>query len=168
MPATYEPIVSTTLGAAAADVTFSSIPGTYTDLVIIGFVKTTASANTSLGFQVNGDTSSLYSQTRLQGNGTTAVSERSSGVGYGNFSGFSYAVADTTNNFSPIVFQAMNYSNSTTNKTFLSRGNNASTGVGAVVSLWRSTVAITSIRIYPFAGSLDTGSTFTIYGIKAA
>jgi hypothetical protein len=162
---TYIPIQAITLSASSSDITFSGIPQTFTDLVIVGSVKATASANTSLGFQVNGDTSSVYSQTRLQANGSSAVSERSSGVNFGNFSGFSYAVADTTNNFSPVVFQAINYSNSTTNKTFLSRGNNASTGVGSVVSLWRSTAAITSIRIYPFAGSLDSGSQFTLYGI---
>lgn len=162
---TYVPIQAITLSASSSDITFSGIPQTFTDFVIVGSVKATASANTSLGFQVNGDTSSVYSQTRLQANGSSAVSERSSGVNFGNFSGFSYAVADTTNNFSPVVFQAINYSNSTTNKTFLSRGNNASTGVGSVVSLWRSTAAITSIRIYPFAGSLDSGSQFTLYGI---
>jgi hypothetical protein len=35
MPATYEPIATTTLGTAAATITFSSIPATYSDLMQI-------------------------------------------------------------------------------------------------------------------------------------
>ncbi len=41
MPKTYEPIATTTLGSAAATVTFSTIPGTYTDLVLIDYQFTT-------------------------------------------------------------------------------------------------------------------------------
>jgi hypothetical protein len=35
MAITYEPIATTTLGTAAASVTFSSISGAYTDLVLV-------------------------------------------------------------------------------------------------------------------------------------
>ena len=35
MPATYEPIATTTLGSAATNITFSSIPATYTDLRLV-------------------------------------------------------------------------------------------------------------------------------------
>lgn len=171
MPVTYEPIVSTTVvGSSVADITFSSLPSNYTDIVIIGFIKATASANTSLGFQVNGDTGSNYSNTRLQGNGSVTASERNSAQAYGNFSGTSYAVADTADNFSPVIFNMMNYANTTTHKTFIARGNNAATGVGASVSLWKpaTIAAITSIKIYTFAGSIDVGTVISVYGIRAA
>ena len=35
MATTYEPIATTTLGSAAASITFSSIAGTYTDLRLV-------------------------------------------------------------------------------------------------------------------------------------
>ena len=35
MPATYEPIASTTLGSDAANVEFTSLSGTYTDLIVV-------------------------------------------------------------------------------------------------------------------------------------
>ena len=75
MPATYEPIASTTLGTAAADITFSSIPGTYTDLVLVlygGF----ATAASDLYTQFNSDTGTNYSNSDLRGNGTAAAANR--------------------------------------------------------------------------------------------
>jgi hypothetical protein len=168
MPKTYEPIATTTLTSSQNDITFSSINGTFTDILVVAFMKLSNNANSSVAFQVNGDTGSNYSTTRLQGDGTTPESGRSSNVASGNFSGNSLRVADSAGNFSPILFNMMNYANTTTNKTFLARGNNASAGVGASVSLWRSTAAITSLRIFPVVGTIDTGTIVTLYGIKAA
>jgi hypothetical protein len=62
----------------------------------------------------------------------------------------------------------MNYSNSTTYKTILSRGNVTGTGIDLNVSLWRSTAAITNITVTSFTSTYTAGSTFTLYGIKAA
>jgi hypothetical protein len=56
---TYVAIAEQTLGTAAASVTFSSIPGTYTDLVLVLSVQD-ASGNT-FALQFNGDTSTNYS-----------------------------------------------------------------------------------------------------------
>ena len=69
------------------------------------------------------------------------------------------------------ILQLMNYSNTTTYKTILSRTNAAANGVDATVGLWRSTSAITSIEIGKnsgMSGTFQIGSTFTLYGIKAA
>lgn len=68
------------------------------------------------------------------------------------------------------IIQINNYSNSTTYKTAFMRTNTASTygTVFAIVGLWRSTAAITSITLTPDAGSFATGSTFSLYGIAAA
>ena len=73
-----------------------------------------------------------------------------------------------TTGISNVIVQFMNYSNTTTNKTVLSRANNAATGTDAIVNLWRSTAAITSIYVYVPSGNFATGSTFTLYGILAA
>jgi hypothetical protein len=69
MAATYEPIETQTLGSAAASVTFSSITGSYTDLILVSSISTTHTATTSLVIQLNGDTATNYSNTRLLGDG---------------------------------------------------------------------------------------------------
>jgi hypothetical protein len=63
----------------------------------------------------------------------------------------------------------MNYVNSTSNKTYLSRANNATFGTDAIVGLWRSSAAVTSLNLKNSdSNSFVVGSTFTLYGIKAA
>jgi hypothetical protein len=162
--ATYEPIQTTTLGSAAASYTFSSIPSTYTDLVLIINGKITITAEVPV-IEFNGDTALNYSFTRLTGNGTTASSARSTGT----------ALIPPTwniywNNANPgtAIMNIMNYANTTTYKTVLSRGSEAASSVQSVVGLWRNTAAITSIKVYGSGGNLDTGMILTLYGIAAA
>jgi len=63
----------------------------------------------------------------------------------------------------------MNYANTTTYKTSLTRGNIATVATLATVGMWRSTSAITSIKIERDGSNLlAAGSTFTLYGIAAA
>jgi hypothetical protein len=61
MAITYEPIATTTLGTSESSVTFSSISGSYTDLVLICAVKNTANNGDEVAFQLNSDTGSNYS-----------------------------------------------------------------------------------------------------------
>lgn len=164
---TYVAIATQTLGSAAASVTFSSISGAYTDLVLVAQLgQTTTSA--SLGIQFNGDTASNYSFTELYGTGTTAASARASNQSIIYLAYDTVPDSTLSNNF---ICNVMNYSNATTYKTTLSRQNNPASsypGTSAVVGLWRSTSAITSILIKPAAGNLASGSTFSLYGISAA
>ena len=74
MTATYEKIATTTLGSNQASVTFSSIPATYTDIVVIATGKT--STETTLYFRFNGDSGSNYSSTDIYGDGSAAGSFR--------------------------------------------------------------------------------------------
>ena len=160
---TYEAIATTTTSGSASSVTFSSITGTYTDLVIIVNGGTSTSAD--LHIQFNGDTGTNYSRTVLTGTGSVANSSRQSSVAYYRVdqSGF---LSTSFPNFNAII-NVMNYSNATTYKTPISRSNNAATGVDTSVGLWRNTAAITSITLFPDVGTLTDGSTFTLYGIKA-
>jgi hypothetical protein len=167
MASTYEPIATTTLGSSANTVTFSSISGSYTDIVAICSVKATTGSDEVLRSQVNGDTGSNYSYTYLQGVSAGAQSGRASNTSLILAQAGNLAIPESANTFAPYVIQYMNYSNTTTNKTILARGAGVNQA-GASVSLWRSTSAITSIRFYIAAGNFDTGSTFTLYGIKAA
>jgi hypothetical protein len=73
-----------------------------------------------------------------------------------------------TSQNSPGIYNIMNYSNTTTFKTMISRFSNSSVIAQAEVSLYRSTSAITSIEIFTTPDSFAVGSTLTLYGIKAA
>ena len=167
MPSTYTPIATTTLGSAAADITFTSISGAYTDLQLVVNVAGASSSGGTLHCQVNSDTGNNYSFTYLAGNGSAASSGRLSGTNRMLLS--DYVVGLSASSPTMAIGSFMNYSNTTTYKTMLSRGSGASTLVDAGVSLWRSTSAITSITIY-ISGSrtLSSGTTATLYGVKSA
>ncbi len=171
MPATYEPIATTTLGSAQSSVSFTSIPQTYTDLVLVSQNKTSATVSVRVDMTFNSDTSTNYSCTRVYGNGSTTTSDRFSSASALDV-GFMPGTDGT--GYGMIVLNIMNYSNTTTYKTVLDRWSSQEGGsihkyVVAEVGLWRSTSAITSIT-FVTNGSFNfaSGSTFTLYGIKAA
>ena len=157
MPATYEPIATNTLTGTSTSVSFTSIPGTYTDLVLVA--NGSFSAGSGIDTQFNSDTGTNYSRTRVYGDGTSALSGRSTDATAISSGYFGTSQSVTT-------IQIMNYANTTTYKTLLARGSAASNQVVATVGLWRSTAAITSITLS--GGTFASGSTFTLYGVKAA
>jgi hypothetical protein len=163
MPATYDKIEAKTLGSATSSVSFTGIPATYTDLVLVSVTKSTTGNNTRLTF--NNDASALYSNTSLGGTGTTAVSRRDSGVTYMRLDWDGY---NQTTEFNVHVTNVQNYANTTTFKTAITRSGSGPTGVDALVGLYRSTSAISRLDVIASAGNFDTGTTFTLYGIKAA
>jgi hypothetical protein len=167
MAKTYEPIATTTLTSAAANITFSSIPATYTDLILVLNVAIASGGGGESVIRFNSDSGSNYSNTYLYGNGTSALSARNTNSTVGRVS-YSASFTTTVGNMNYIV-QVQNYSNSTTYKTFLSRANNAANAADAITGLWRSTSAITSIQFfYSDSSNIITGSSATLYGIKAA
>ena len=165
MTATYEKIATTTLGSATATVTLSSIPATYTDLVVV-VSAAVASSSGDLLMTFNTDTASNYSYTSLTGNGSAATSARS--ANRNNIPCDYNGILNTTLGNHNCIISVMNYVNTTTYKTALTRSNNASLGTDANVGMWRSTAAINQIVFINNAGSnFIVGSIFTIYGIKA-
>jgi hypothetical protein len=163
MAATYTPIASITLGAAASSVTFNSIPQTYTDLILIAVTKRNATGlgEANMQLTVNGDTSAAYS--------TTLIYESPGTTRQANTSTFDYASG--TCGDGGFIFNSinlMNYSNATTYKTVLTRNGypqtNAQVRIG--VGLWRNTAAITSLTFTP-ANGFAIESTFNLYGIQA-
>ena len=168
MAATYEPIATTTASGSSATITFSSIPSTYTDLVlVVGSVSTTSGApNITLTF--NSDTGTNYSNTLLEGTGANATSTRRTSVANiteGN------AISLGGTNPSTVTYNIMNYANTSTYKTVLIRTaypTTTYTGTSAVVGLWRSTAAINAMALNLGAGNFSSSSVFTLYGIKAA
>ena len=165
MPATYEPIAKETLGSSVQTVTFSSIASTYTDLVVI--INSFASVASDMSMYFNADTGANYSRTTLWGNGSTAGSVRDTSVNsiYLTY----YGTVRTDQGSSVQIVNIMNYANTTTHKTVLARANASVTGTDLTAGLWRSTSAVTSITFdLDSTRTFQTGSTFTLYGIKAA
>jgi hypothetical protein len=165
MPATYDKIASTNGTGSSSSITISSIPSTYTDLILIVNGATTSSTgNPCLRF--NGDTGTNYSRTNLGGNGSVAFTDRETTANRILLIGGVYFSSTLNTN---LIVQIQNYSNTTTFKTTLCRANKASDGVDVNVGLWRNTDAINSLTFFTASGfNISSDSTFTLYGIKAA
>jgi hypothetical protein len=144
---TYVALATQTLGSATTSITFSSISGSYTDLVlVVNFGCTLGGEVTFL--RLNGDSATNFSTTSVYGNGTSVITYR------------------RTND----ALAGMNTSNWVgTYKTAIGRSNDASAQTELTVGLWRSTAAITSVT-FQVSGSdtLKAGATASLYGIAAA
>ena len=168
MAVTYEPIASTTLGSAAAEIDLTSIPGTYTDLVLIleGVADNTAFTT---AVQFNGITTTTYSTTYLYGTGSAAASARNSGEA---FIRLEYAATRRTTSRILTIAQFMSYANTNVFKTVLSAEAGSAEGVGRNVGLWRSTDAISSMKLRAVSPSstvkFASGTTVSLFGVKAA
>jgi len=170
--ATYDKIATTTLGSAAASITFSSIAASWTDLrlVMVGTLNTgTPAYYPALIF--NADTATNYSWTRVSGSGSTASS---SAIINRNWLDCTPAGGWSTTIPSLLTVDLFSYAGSTY-KTVLMQNANDANGSGTVesdVGLWRSTAAITSIKIQVYNATAGyqfaTGTIATLYGIKAA
>ena len=160
MTATYDCIATQTLAnSTTTTVTFSSISGSYTDLIVI-IAGTHTSTLSPIGLRFNSDTGSNYSRTMLSADGSTASSSRSSDQTIANLGLIGTGQSNT-------IFQIMNYSNATTYKTVLARTNDPGNQLRANVGLWRSTSAITTVALIVGDNYYSSGTTFTLYGIKA-
>ena len=169
LPSTMTPIATITTSGSATNATFSSISGSYTDLIVV-FSGTSNSSSYSFMVRFNGDTGSNYSFTDIEGNGTSAASYRLANTDKIYFSYNNVTIGSST---SSQIVNVMNYANTTTYKTAIGRVGTAvnSTGYAGVtagVGLWRNTAAITSISLTVPVGNITNGSTFTLYGITAA
>ena len=166
MPSSRFLIASNTLTSSAASVTFSSIPSTYTDLVLKCSMRGAAGgAATGIDFTFN-SIATGYSKTQLRGDGTTADSFRSSGSSAMVLSTTVNQSGSTSNTFSNMELYIPNYAGST-NKVASIDGateNNATEAYRTVIAgLMQNTAAITSLTI---TANLVSGSTFWLYGLK--
>jgi hypothetical protein len=165
MPSTYEPIATQTLGSTAASITFSSIAASWTDLRLVWVGTTTAAVNPSL--RLNGNTTSIYSNTTLAGDGASAFADRNS-----NNTELFFASSISTSTSIPVMctIDIFSYAGST-NKTMLSVASADLNGSGIVernVGLCRLTAAITSIELRARSTTWAVGTTATLYGILKA
>ena len=166
MPAgsTYTPI-ATVSPSGTSTVDFTSISGSYTDLVLVMSGSMAAAANMFIRVG-NGslDTGSNYSITALVSGSSAVVSSRQTSQAQCQISeGTFFNTSEECN----IIVNFQNYSNTTTYKTWSARVNSVSIGLNGSVSLWRSTSAINTIRLYG-SQNFNSGTKVTLYGLVAA
>ncbi len=172
MPTTYTLSSSNVLTTAAARVTCSSIPATYTDLVLKVSVRSDRAAGfDNIQIRINSDAASNYSRTLLSGDGSSASSSRGSSE-----SRWEFAVVNgdtsTSNTFGNGEYYIPNYT-STSNRPAsyfgVNEDNNATAYMRANAYLYRGSAAISDLNLSPQNGTnWLTGSSFYLYGISAS
>lgn len=163
---TYIPIATYTAPSSVSSYTFSSIPQTYTDLVLVSnVISTSGLIDVTMRYNGDGATTGLYSNTTFYSTGSVRAS---TGLTGGNQSYLTYyGQPDATYLYSSIA-QFMNYSNTSTNKSIMVHSGSSVGGTDLIMNLYRSTSAISSIYLYPQSQQFAAGTTFTLYGIEAA
>ena len=169
--ATFIKIASATVGSGgAASMEFTSIPSTYTDLLLKISVRSSRASFIYDGFTLTfNDNSSGYSGRWIRGNGSSVSSGVSPYTAYiDDILGVNGA-SSTSNTFSNLEFYIPNYTGSA-NKSVSMDGilENNTTEAYATLSanLWSNTSAITKITFGKFNADFVQYSTATLYGIK--
>jgi len=163
-------IATTTVGSGGAtDVTFSSIPQDYTHLQI----RVISRANAAIGddllrFQFNADTGSNYSYHTLSGNGSSAASSAATSTSF-LITQQSPGNNRTSNTYGAYIVDILDYKDTNKFKTIRSIGGYDANGTGELglsSGNWRSTNAVTSIKLYIGIYNLSQYSSIQLYGIK--
>lgn len=170
MATTFVKIASATVGAGgAANIDFSSIPSTYTDLCLKLMLRSNRSGDRvdQVSIYFNNSTANRTSRI-LESNGTAAYSYTSTRNEIGEAS----AATATASSFGSIEAYIPNYAGST-NKSSMGAGvstsNEANAYEGMQANLWSNTAAINQITIVPINGSAWVQySMATLYGILKA
>ena len=163
---TYQRIATTTIGATASTITFSAIPGTFSDLLLILSLRTSNGGNGdySLNMSVNGSPQ-IYRRTIVSGAGQTPIKELTNGstLTLG-------AVAQSGNSavFSNTSIRILEYTSNTVKAAFVEDGfNYFANGLSNFSGLYiDNTAPITSITLSDAAmTNFIQNSTATLYGI---
>jgi len=168
MALTYVAIATTTVGSGgAANITFSSIPQTYTDLLVLLSARSEGTDGDSF-FTINANSGANYSYRRLSLSDNTVTTNSSSGA-TGGYWAFIPPSTYTSNTFGNVSLYIPNYTSSN-NKSFsvdgVSETNSTNTVSRLVAGLWAQTSAITSLEFTTYGADLEQYSTATLYGIK--
>lgn len=168
---TYTPIMSTTISADVASVTFSEIPQTFTDLIIKISTRTTraTTVNDGLMIKLNGTTTPYGSTSLTRDDGSIAT--------YGVLFGVGYVINTASAGPTASVFASSdvyiaNYAGSNhkliTSETVVET-NGSGNRLENMVNIWTNTDAIRSIVFGSYgSANLVQYSTYTLYGIKSS
>lgn len=170
----YESIASFTVPTGGlTSVTFSNIPQTYAHLQVRGIARNTShsggGAEQNLRMQFNGDTASNYSDHWIAGDGSSASASNELTTSMMLAYGIIPMDTETANSYGTFVTDLVDYANGSKYKTIRSLIGKDTNGGGYIFlssGNWRSTSAVTSLVLYPQAGSFAQYSSFALYGVK--
>jgi hypothetical protein len=156
------PLATTTLTSNAYSVTFSSISGSYRDLLIL--LSGSATDYEYVILQFNSDTGSNYTFTNMigDGNGVYGGAATINGARVGRLS-------TTANVRGNLQAHIMDYSSTDKNTTTLARGNSPDEMTMGIASRWANSAAITSVTVTLYGGTalFETGTTISLFGVDA-
>lgn len=158
-------IANITLSAASATVTFSNIPQTYRDLVLVcNVIADTAGDDIML--RLNSDiTNGNYARVLMSGNGASTYSVTGASQ---DMPRITYYGSSSTSERSSHKTEIFDYATTDKHKTYLTRSNRAGSGTDAVATRWASTAAVTTLSLNnAVSGGFGATSTFTLYGVLA-
>jgi hypothetical protein len=164
MANTYTLINSYTATGSVANIDFTSIPSTYTDLLVKASLRGSTNNNIDMLLQFNGVTTN-YNFRWISGDGSSA----GSATGATSNGGFMDMNNNTANTFSNVEIYIPNYLSSNYKSVSFDAvtENNATTAYSVMgASLWSNTAAITSVKLLPSPGNFVQYSTAYLYGIK--
>lgn len=160
--AQYTQLATKTLASNAATVTFSSIPYTYRDLMLVCYVKLVNGSDYAT-LRFNSDSSSSYPSVTAWGSSQAYISDTRI---YLRVQGYT-----PVNSYLTSIVNIMDYSATDKQKSLIIRANTNDTiselGVEMQVAKWPSTSSVNSLTINAYSGgNLAAGSTFSLYGVK--
>jgi hypothetical protein len=165
-------IETKTLTAATTSIEFTSIPQTFTDLLIVLSVRANLGSGYAfddLGLRINGDAGNNYSNIILRSRDGSVLGTGGAGTSITVYSG--PAASATANTFGSSQIYLSDYTSGTTYKSVLVDGyseTNSTTAVqgGIVGGLWQSASPITSVNLVSLNGwNFAQHSLVSIYGI---
>ncbi len=164
-----ELIQTVTVGSGGvAQIDITSIPATYTDLLLLCSIRSEYPTTTAaLNFRLNGQVSNVYTGRRLVGSGSSAYSGSQTNAYAFDPDIYIPGSSSTSNTFANVAIYLPNYTNSS-NKTvsvdMVGEGNITNTYQGIFAGLWNNTAAITEINLLT-NGDFEQYSTASLYGI---
>lgn len=168
----FNKIETITVGSGGSSIiTFSSIPQTYTDLMLKVSARTTDTQSIGpITLRFNSATSN-YTSRDSYGTGTSMGSTSRGNIGSALYLGNGVGNAATANTFGNMEVYISQYTGGKY-KTLTAENvgeDNSSTAYSTYISgLWSDTSAITSISIIGLSTDLMQYSSFTLYGIKSS
>jgi len=155
----------TASGGSVAGFDFTSIPGTYTDLLIVASLRNTGNNDPWTYIKLNTSTANFTGRMLFTDSGGGAST---STIPYNNFLIHNNTTGTTANTFTSAQVYIPNYAGST-NKSISIESHNETNATfnykQMAAMLWSNTAAITGFSVYPNADQFSQYSSVSLYGV---